>query len=55
MDSSTSSKLSLAIAKWVATACRPINVVEDEGLLEMIRIASQRQYIRVTIESYDRK
>lgn len=28
------------IAKWVTTACRPVNVVEDEGLLEIIRIAS---------------
>ena len=37
---STSSKLS--IAKWVAvaTACRTINIVEDEGLCEIIRIAS---------------
>ena len=39
---STSSNLSTAIAKWVAmaTACRTINIVEDEGLCEIIRIAS---------------
>lgn len=40
MDNSTSNILTTAIAKWVATACRPVNVVEDEGLLEIIRIAS---------------
>ncbi|KAL4008846.1 hypothetical protein ACER0C_002698 [Sarotherodon galilaeus] len=40
LDNSTTNKLSTAIAKWVATAWRPINIVEDEGLLEIIRIAS---------------
>nr|XP_054591163.1 E3 SUMO-protein ligase ZBED1-like [Nothobranchius furzeri] len=40
LDNSTSCKLSTAIAKWVATACRLINIVEDEGLLDVIRIAS---------------
>lgn len=40
LDNSTSRKLSTAVAKWVATACRPINIVEDEGLREIIRIAS---------------
>lgn len=40
MDNSTTNKLSTAIAKWVATAWRPIDIVEDEGLLEIIRIAS---------------
>src|SRR4029434_9385479 len=25
---------------WVAGACRPINIVEDSGLIEVIRIAS---------------
>nr|XP_055040804.1 E3 SUMO-protein ligase ZBED1-like [Misgurnus anguillicaudatus] len=40
MDNSTRNKVTTAIAKWVATACRPVNVVEDEGLLEIIHIAS---------------
>ncbi len=39
-DSSTNKRLTTAIAKWVATACRPVNVVEDVGLLEIICIAS---------------
>lgn len=40
LDASTTRQLSTAVAKWVATACRPINVVEDEGLRDIIRIAS---------------
>ncbi|KAL3983475.1 transcription elongation factor SPT4 [Sarotherodon galilaeus] len=40
LDNSTTNKLSTAIAKWVATTCRLINIVEDEELLEIIRIAS---------------
>lgn len=40
MDTSTSSKLTQAIAKWIATACRPVYIVEDEGLRDIIRIAS---------------
>ncbi|KAL2088070.1 hypothetical protein ACEWY4_012284 [Coilia grayii] len=40
MDPATKMKLTVAIAKWVATACRPTSVVEDEGLQNIIRIAS---------------
>lgn len=40
VDSSTSSKLMVAIAKWIATTCRQIYIVEDEGLRNIIRIAS---------------
>ncbi|XP_077065477.1 E3 SUMO-protein ligase ZBED1-like [Siphateles boraxobius] len=40
MDTTTRNKLTAAIAKWVATACRPVNVVEDGGLADIIRIAS---------------
>lgn len=39
LDNSTTNKLSTVIAKWVATACRLINIVEDEGLLEIIHRA----------------
>ncbi|KAL7861685.1 hypothetical protein SRHO_G00131260 [Serrasalmus rhombeus] len=41
MDQPTCNKLIAAIAKWIATACRPINTVEDEGLRDIIRIASK--------------
>lgn len=34
-------QLTVAIAKWVATSCRPISIVEDEGLTEIIRVASK--------------
>ncbi|XP_060792633.1 E3 SUMO-protein ligase ZBED1-like [Neoarius graeffei] len=40
MDAATKNKLTVAIAKWVATACRPVSIVDDEGLTEIIRIAS---------------
>ncbi|KAL7880597.1 hypothetical protein SRHO_G00028510 [Serrasalmus rhombeus] len=41
MDQPTSNKLTVAIAKWIATACRPINMVEDKSLHDIIRIASK--------------
>uniref|UniRef100_A0A3B3DTM8 BED-type domain-containing protein n=1 Tax=Oryzias melastigma TaxID=30732 RepID=A0A3B3DTM8_ORYME len=40
MPASTTSKLSTAVAKWIAKACRPVNIVKDEDLREIIRIAS---------------
>ena len=40
MESSTKCKLETEIAKWVATACQPISIVQDVGLRESIRIAS---------------
>src|SRR4029434_7884619 len=33
-------KVTNALAVWVAGDCRPINIVEDGGLTEVIRIAS---------------
>src|SRR4029434_8719945 len=33
-------KVTNAVAVWVAGDCRPINMVEDSGLIEVIRIAS---------------
>ena len=33
-------KVTEAVAVWVAGDCRPINIVEDGGLSEVIRIAS---------------
>ena len=34
MDTTTKNKLIAAIAKWVGIACRPVNVVENEGLAQ---------------------
>lgn len=39
LDESTSKKLTTAIARWVATDCRPVNIVEDSGLRDVIRLA----------------
>src|SRR4029434_1023903 len=36
----TGEKVTNAVAVWVASDCRPINIVEDGGLTEMFRIAS---------------
>ena len=33
-------KVTNAVAVWVAGECRPINIVEDDGLTEVFRIAS---------------
>src|SRR4029434_4473443 len=33
-------KVTNAVAVWFASDCRPINIVEDGGLTEVIRIAS---------------
>ncbi|KAF0023055.1 hypothetical protein F2P81_023685 [Scophthalmus maximus] len=40
MHASTSSKLTIALAKWIAMACWPIYIAEEEGLPDIIRIAS---------------
>src|SRR4029434_10854670 len=40
-------KVTNAVAVWVAGDCRPINIVEDGGLTEVIRIAS-----RLTVEGH---
>ena len=59
MDTTTKNKLIAAIAKWVATSCRPVNVVEDEGLADIIRIASNdwtyELPLRATITSHVQK
>ncbi|KAK7890933.1 hypothetical protein WMY93_022896 [Mugilogobius chulae] len=41
LDCAATNKLFWAIAKWVATDCRPIAIVEDHGLREILRIASR--------------
>lgn len=40
IDKQKKDKLTHAIAKWVATNCRPISIVEDVGLKNVIRIAT---------------
>ena len=40
MDKLTSSKLTQATAKRIATAWRPVCILEDEGLRDIIWIAS---------------
>ncbi|RVE67765.1 hypothetical protein OJAV_G00085120 [Oryzias javanicus] len=37
----TSDKLTHALARWIATNCRPLDIVEDEGLAEVLRTASR--------------
>ncbi|XP_078111814.1 E3 SUMO-protein ligase ZBED1-like [Sander vitreus] len=38
-DKTKSQKITTALAKWVATNCRPVSIVEDSGLKEVLRIA----------------
>lgn len=40
MSKSATDKLTNVIAKWIAMNCRPINIVEDEGLKEVLQTAS---------------
>ncbi|KAF0044778.1 hypothetical protein F2P81_003936 [Scophthalmus maximus] len=40
LDKQKQEKLTNAIAKWIATDCRPISVVEDVGLRNTLRIAT---------------
>lgn len=40
VDQQKGKRLVEAIAKWVASACRPINIVEDPGLRDVLRIAT---------------
>ena len=34
-DKSTST-----VAKWIGKSCRPINIIEDEGFTEVVRVAT---------------
>ncbi len=40
MSKSTTDKLTNPLAKWIAVDCRPLSVVEDQGLEAMLQIAS---------------
>ena len=39
VDKTKSKKVTTALAKWVATNCRPVSIVEDLGLTEVRRLA----------------
>lgn len=43
-DESTKRKVTTAIAKWVAVDCRPLSIVEDVGLREVLKIAFSDSY-----------
>uniref|UniRef100_A0A8C4DLB3 Zinc finger BED domain-containing protein 1 n=1 Tax=Dicentrarchus labrax TaxID=13489 RepID=A0A8C4DLB3_DICLA len=40
LSKSTSEKLTDTIARWIAKDCRPINIVEDTGLAEVLKVAT---------------
>ncbi|MEQ2293173.1 hypothetical protein AMECASPLE_030545 [Ameca splendens] len=40
MSKSATDRLRNVLAKWIALNCRPINIVEDEGLTEALQTAS---------------
>nr|XP_055048150.1 E3 SUMO-protein ligase ZBED1-like [Misgurnus anguillicaudatus] len=40
LSKSSSETLTNAISKWIAMDCRPVNIVEDKGLMDAFRIAS---------------
>src|SRR4029434_6865744 len=40
-------KLTSTVAKWIAKSCRPINIIEDEGFTEVLRVATGDSSIEV--------
>src|SRR4029434_10986519 len=40
LSKSACDKLTSTVAKWIAKSCRPINIVEDEGFPEVVRVAT---------------
>ncbi|XP_038253661.1 E3 SUMO-protein ligase ZBED1-like [Dermochelys coriacea] len=43
MDQTKHNTLTNAIAKWIAMDCRPLNIVNDRGLRDVIQVASSNQ------------
>src|SRR4029434_1641933 len=41
-------KLTSTVAKWIVKSCRPINMVEDEGFTEVLRVATGDSSIKTT-------
>ena len=48
LTKSTCDKLTSTVAKWIAKSCRPINIVEDEGFTEVLRVAMGDPSIKPT-------
>lgn len=46
VNKSTAAKLTNAIAKWIATDCRPINIIQDGGLPIATRDTSYKMPLR---------
>lgn len=40
MSKSTTDRLTNVLAKWIAMNCRPMNIVEDKGLTEVLQTVS---------------
>src|SRR4029434_4170635 len=40
LTKSACDKLTTTVAEWIAKSCRPINIVEDEGFTEVLRVAT---------------
>ena len=40
LTKSACDKLTTTIAEWISKSCRPINIVEDEGFTEVLRVAT---------------
>ena len=46
LSKSISENLTQKIAKWIAKDCRPINIVEDKGLAEVLQVASRDAFYK---------
>ncbi|KAI7807100.1 putative zinc finger BED domain-containing protein 1-like [Triplophysa rosa] len=46
LSKSTSGKLTDTIARWIAKDCRPINIVEDTGLAEILKVATSDAFYK---------
>src|SRR4029434_4459419 len=43
---SAGDKSTSTVAKWIAKSCRPINIVEDEGFTDVLRVATGNSSIK---------
>ena len=46
LNKSISENLTKKIAKWIAKDCRPINIVEDKDLAEVLQVASRDPFYK---------
>ncbi|KAL2076789.1 hypothetical protein ACEWY4_027609 [Coilia grayii] len=47
MSKATTDKLTNSVAKWIAADCRPVSIVEDQGLQEAFQIASSDTHFQL--------